>query len=85
MAKNCKQTTIPVVDNSTSTCGDCGYTDFECVTIGYSIPYLGILSGDSLAEVMDKMVIDIKKKTKRISDLEAALVLLTARVTALEP
>lgn len=85
MTKNCRQTTIPVVDNSTSTCGECGYTDFECVTIGYSIPYIGVLSGDSLAEVIDKMVTDNKKKSKRISDLEAALVLLEARVTALEP
>jgi hypothetical protein len=83
--KKCLPTVIPVVDNSSETCGPCGFTNFTCVKIGKAIPYLNISVNDTLEQVIDKFLVDYKKKVKRISDLETSLAALTLRVEALEP
>ena len=72
MTKNCKQTTVPTVDNSSSKCSEFGFTDFECVTTDFAIPYLSILAGSTLKDVIDSTVVDLKRKGSRIGILERA-------------
>ena len=71
MEKNCQSTIVPVVDNTSTTCSECGFTDFECIIANYTIPYLSVLSGDTLKRVVFLIEQDLKTKGARISTLES--------------
>lgn len=82
--KNCKQTNVPSVDNTTSTCTECGYSDFKCITSTIGYVYLGLAPGASAEDVVLKLVKKLVAQSKKIKDLQTDLTALTARVLDLE-
>lgn len=71
MAKNCLDVNVPIVDNSLSTCSECGYIETDCVTMSDAIAYISSLEGESLTSALNKLVAILVTRSASITALQA--------------
>jgi hypothetical protein len=69
----CKQTITPQVDNSTSECTECGYTKTICIVLSEDIEYLGLNAGDSLDDVITKLIDEITSLKEEVDELRTLI------------